>query len=198
MVNIRSAEFVKGIRGTDEILTDGVPEIAFVGRSNVGKSSMINSLVKSRDLVKTGKKPGKTTEINLFSINHRECYFVDLPGYGYADMPTKDREKIQKLIYWYLMESGARPKYVVLILDIKAGLTEFDKQTIGFLQQQKHPYIIVANKVDKVNQKEASEQIAMIRKEARDAEVIAYSSKEENARVREALLEKLLGPSSKT
>src|SRR6185369_12085856 len=104
------------------ILTDGVPEIAFVGRSNVGKSSLINSLVNRKDLVKVGKKPGKTTEINFFSINHKKCYFVDLPGYGYAEASPKQKESIEKLILWYLMYSEASLQKVVLILDVKAGL----------------------------------------------------------------------------
>jgi len=195
-MNIRAAEFVKGIKGTDAILADGVPQIAFVGRSNVGKSSMINSLVNRIDLVKTGKKPGKTTEINFFSINHRAFYFVDLPGYGYSEMRPEAKEKIQKLIYWYLNGSGARPLCVVLILDIKAGLTDFDKETIQLLHQQGHPYIIVANKVDKVSQKEAAAEIALIKTEAFGQDVVAYSAKE--GRGREALLEKLLGGSSKT
>ena len=91
-MNITSAEFVKGIRGTDEILTDGVPNIAFIGRSNVGKSSILNSLTGKKALARVGEKPGKTTEINFFLIN-RTHYFVDLPGYGYATGGAKEREK---------------------------------------------------------------------------------------------------------
>ncbi len=192
-MNIRSAEFVKGITGTDEILTDGVPQVAFVGRSNVGKSSMINSLVNSKNLVKVGKKPGKTTEINFFSINHREFYFVDLPGYGFAEMRPEAKEKIQKHIYWYLTASGAKPICIVIILDIKAGLTDFDKEMIHLLHEQKHPYLVVANKLDKLNQKEAAAQIALIKKENYGQEVATYSSVEAKGREREALLGKILG-----
>src|SRR3990167_3085191 len=117
---ISSAKFVKGITGTDDILYDGIPQIAFVGRSNVGKSSVINSLVNQKELVRVGKKPGKTTEINFFLINNK-FYFVDLPGYGYAKLSPAEREKARKRMLWYLTESEARP-LVVLILDIKAGL----------------------------------------------------------------------------
>lgn len=188
-MNVRSAEFVKGIKGTDEILTDGVPQIAFLGRSNVGKSSVINSLVNSKDLVKTGKKPGKTTELNFFSINNREFYFVDLPGYGFAELSPIAKEKIQKLIYWYLTESGVRPHCVALILDIKAGLTDFDRQTIQLLQGLGQQYVIVANKVDKLNQKEAAAKITEIKLAAQGLVVVPFSAVE--GRGREELLDRL-------
>src|SRR6266516_2479045 len=97
---ITSARFIRGIIGTNDILFDGLPQIAFVRRSNVGKSSVINSLTNRKDLVKVGKKPGKTTEINFFLINER-FYFVDLPGYGYARLTPAEREKIRKRMLWY-------------------------------------------------------------------------------------------------
>ncbi len=179
-MKIISAEFVKGIMGTDSILDDGVPQIAFVGRSNVGKSSVINSLVGSHDLVKVGKKPGKTTEINIFVINKGkkdQFYFVDLPGYGYAKVGPEMKEKILKVIRWYLVDSGIKLSKVVLILDVKAGLTDFDEEMISVLEEQGHPYVIVANKVDKLNQKELREQINLIEQRSRGGEVVEYSAK---------------------
>jgi GTP-binding protein len=175
-MKITSAEFVKGIRGTDEILQDGIPNIAFVGRSNVGKSSILNSLVGKKELAKVGIKPGKTTEINFFLIN-RTRYFVDLPGYGYAASGQKDREKLRKLIIWYFTSGEARPQRVVLILDSSAGLTKFDEQMIAVLKEQGHPYLLVLNKVDKLSQKEISEQIAKIRKSVGDTDIIQTSTK---------------------
>ncbi len=177
-MDVRSADFIKGVVGTDGILYDGVPQIAFIGRSNVGKSSVINSLVNRRSLVKVGKKPGKTTEINFFSINEREYYFVDLPGYGYARLGPSDRERIEKLISWYLLYSEVKPLRVVLILDIKAGLTEFDRLTIEMLKEQGHAFVIVANKIDKLNQKERAKQIGQIRADTGADAVLAYSAKE--------------------
>lgn len=173
---VDSAAFVKGIIGTNDILTEEVPEIAFVGRSNVGKSSLINSLVNRRDLVKVGKKPGKTTEINFFSINNREVYFVDLPGYGYAKTAPKQKEKIKKLILWYLMYSDAPLLKVVLILDVKAGFTDFDREMVRVLREQGYPYLLVANKVDKLNQKELLVQLRSIKEDALEATVFPYSS----------------------
>ena len=187
-MKIASAEFLKGIIGTDVILTDGVPEIAFVGRSNVGKSSVINSLVNRKDLVKTSNRPGKTTEINFFGINGKKCYFVDLPGYGYAKRSPKEKESIEKLILWYLMYSGVTPLKVVIILDSKAGLTDFDAEMIRVLREQGHPYLIVANKVDKLNQKELSAQTRAIKEAAHEAVVHPYSAVSATPKEREALL----------
>ena len=190
-MNITSAEFKKGIVGTDTILTDGIPEIAFVGRSNVGKSSLINSLVNRKDLVKVGKKPGKTTEINFFSINNGKYYFVDLPGYGYAQASPKQKESIEKLILWYLMYSDARLAKVVLILDVKAGLTAFDEEMIRVLREQGHPLLIVANKIDKLNQKETSAQLRAIKEAAHEATVVSYSATTATVKERSALLQQI-------
>ncbi|MFA6414749.1 MAG: ribosome biogenesis GTP-binding protein YihA/YsxC [Candidatus Paceibacterota bacterium] len=188
-MKINSAEFTRGIVGTDTIVTDGVPQIAFVGRSNVGKSSIINALVNRKDLVKVSKEPGKTTEINFFSINRGACYFVDLPGYGYAKKSPKEKEKIEKLILWYLMYSGARPQCVALILDVKAGLTDFDKEMLRVLREKGHPVVIIANKIDKVNQKELSAQVRAIGEAAHETIVIPYSTVEKKGT--DALLDAL-------
>jgi GTP-binding protein len=174
-MNITSAEFIKGIVGTNPILDDEKSQVAFIGRSNVGKSSVINSLVNNKNLVKTGKKPGKTTEINFFLIN-RKFYFVDLPGYGFAEGGKEKIEKIRKLIIWYLSSGEAHPSTVVLIIDIKAGFTQFDKEVIEILREQNHPYLIVANKADKLNQKESAAQLAKIKRESNEEHIVLYSA----------------------
>ena len=189
---VNSAEFKKGIVGTDVILSDGVPQIAFVGRSNVGKSSVVNSLVNRKDLVKVSNKPGKTTEINFFSINNGKCYFVDLPGYGYAEASPKQKESIEKLILWYLMYSGTQMHRVVLILDIKAGLTAFDEEMIRVLREHNHPYLIVANKADKLNQKDTSAQMRAIKEAAHEATVFTYSATTATPKERDTLLAKIV------
>jgi GTP-binding protein len=189
---INSAEFLKGIVGTDIILTDGVPEFAFVGRSNVGKSSTINSLVGRKDLVKTSNKPGKTTEINFFGVNGRKAYFVDLPGYGYAQASPKRKESIEKLILWYLLYSQATIAKVVLILDTKAGLTAFDAEMIRVLREQGHPYLVVANKADRLNQKDLSARLRSIKEAAHEAIVVPYTATAATPRERDALLAQIL------
>ena len=174
-MEIKSSKFIRGIKGTDRILTDGILQVAFIGRSNVGKSSVINSLVGKNSLVKTGKKPGKTTEINFFLVNNK-FYFVDLPGYGYAQGGKEKMDKIREMIIWYLTESGTKPTLIVLIVDIKAGLTQFDKDMLNILREQNMNYIIVANKADKLNQKESSKQIAEIKYNANEDDIIPYSA----------------------
>jgi GTP-binding protein len=174
-MKITSTEFIRGIVGTNSILSDNKKQIAFIGRSNVGKSSLINSLVQRKTLVKTGKKPGKTTEINFFLINNK-FYFVDLPGYGYAGGGKEQIEKIRKLIIWYLTESNARPENIALILDAKVGVTQFDKDVIDILRGENHPYIIVVNKIDKLNQNELSSQVKKIKSEINEAEIVLCST----------------------
>ena len=178
-MKINSSVFVKGIRGTNAITEDGRPSIAFVGRSNVGKSSIINRLCNKKDLVKVSNKPGKTTEINFFLISDK-FYFVDLPGYGYAKVSPEEKESIQKLIIWYRTSPEVTPLKVVLILDAKVGVTDFDNQMIEILQEQKHPYLIVANKIDKLNQKEQVVQLAKIAEAAGGAEVVPCSALEKD------------------
>ena len=169
-MEVKNAEFVKGIIGTDPILEDPRPQVAFVGRSNVGKSSVINSLVLRKSLVKSSSMPGKTREINFFVING-DRFFVDLPGYGYSTGERGQREKLRKLIIWYFTAGEAHPNKTVLILESKAGLTKFDEQMIEVLKEQGHPYIVVLNKIDKLSQKELLKQVADI-KERSGVEVI--------------------------
>lgn len=174
-MQIHSAEFIKGVVGTDKLMYDKVPQVVFIGRSNVGKSSLINALVNQKDLVKTGKKPGKTTEMNFFSINRGKAYFVDLPGYGYAKVDPERKEKIRKLILWYVQFSEVKPHCIVIVLDVKAGLTDFDRQMIEILAAQNHRFLLVANKIDKLNQKERQMQLKAITTAAQ-APVVACSA----------------------
>ncbi len=162
-MEIKEAKFIKGIIGTDDILKSKRDQIAFIGRSNVGKSTLINNLTGSKGLVKTSGQPGKTKQINFFLINNR-IYFVDLPGYGYAKTSQKQREKIRKLILWYFISGEAKIKKVVLIIDAKAGLKEFDIEMINVLQEYKHNFLIIANKVDKLNQKQFHKNLMKIKK----------------------------------
>lgn len=174
-MKIVSAEFVKGIRGTNEVALDGVPQVAFVGRSNVGKSSLIAAITHNKGLVKISNTPGKTREINFFRINHK-TYLVDLPGYGYARVNPTEKEKLKKLIIWYLTDPAIRPKWVVVVLDVRVGLTTFDKQMLQILEDQKHPFCVVANKTDKLSKKELDAQLASIRKALGAVEVIQTSA----------------------
>ncbi len=155
---IHRAEFVKGIVGTDSIAYDGRPQIAFVGRSNVGKSSAINILLNKKGLAKSSSTPGKTSEINFFLINE-DFYVVDLPGYGYAKVGEKNQEKFRKRILWYLSDSEIKPKSVVLIIDARRGITDLDEDMIDILLKEEHEIVILINKSDKLNQKEQNQVV---------------------------------------
>lgn len=187
-MKINSAEFVRGIVGTDPILENGISQVAFVGRSNVGKSSVINSLLQRKDLVKVGDKPGKTKEINFFLVNGK-FYCVDLPGYGYARLTPIEKEKIQKMMFWYLMKSGVKPQKVVLVLDVKAGLTDFDREMLRLLSDHHHSFVIAVNKIDKLNQKELSVKLGEIMTDAGTQNIVPYSAKQKIGR--EELLKKI-------
>ena len=151
-MKILSANFSKGLKGTDPILYEPLPQIAFVGRSNVGKSSLMNCLLNSKGLVKSGKTPGKTKEINFFSIN-RNMYFVDLPGYGFSSVIADKREQFSKMIQWYLMEPIQKRK-VVFVLDSRISPSELDIEMYRILRENNADIIIVANKIDTLSQKD--------------------------------------------
>jgi GTP-binding protein len=150
---MKDVHFVKGIRGTDTIMQNGRDHVAFLGRSNVGKSSLINYLTNRKHLVKSSGRPGKTTEINFFLVEDR-YYLVDLPGYGYAKLGEKQRDKLRKLILWYLTEPRFSEKVVVLVIDARRGIGEYDRQLIIILQEQAIDFVIACNKIDQLNQKQ--------------------------------------------
>jgi GTP-binding protein len=180
-MEIKTAKFIKGIIGTNEILEDERPQVAFIGRSNVGKSSVINSLVNRKNLVKSGAKPGKTRQINFFLIN-KKIYFVDLPGYGFIKMPLKQKEKIRRMILWYLFRSEVKFKKVVLIIDARIGPSEFDEEMLDLLNKNKYPVVVVVNKIDKLKKNKLIGQLKIIRGKTGDNEIIPYSARTKKGR----------------
>lgn len=172
----QSAVFVKSIIGPDKDLEKNKPYVAFIGRSNVGKSSLINSLTRQSGLARTSSFPGRTREIILFLIN-KSTYFVDLPGYGFAKGSKTDQDRIQQLIYWYLFTSEYKQKKVVLIVDANVGMTENDEKMLYSLKEHKKDIIIAANKIDKLKGAKLTEQLKKIQELAGSVPVIPYSSK---------------------
>lgn len=160
-MNITSAKFVKSVLGTDEALGDGTPQVVMVGRSNVGKSSIINSLTGQKDLAHTSSFPGRTQQINLYLINN-SLYLVDLPGYGYAKVSLKERERVQKMIYWYLLESAYQQKKIILVIDARLGPTENDLNMLYNLEEHAKDIVIVVNKIDQLKQAEYKDQLRKI------------------------------------
>lgn len=168
------ARYVKSINGTDDIIRDNKPKVTFIGRSNVGKSSLINSLV-GRKLARSSSRPGKTVKLDFFLINS-SLFFVDLPGYGFAKRSKEDLEHYRKLIAWYLFRSEVNHKLVILIIDGSIGLTDYDRESINLLIDHQLPFVIVANKVDKLKMGERDEALKKIYEECGDIPVIVYSS----------------------
>lgn len=180
-MKITSAEFVKGAVGGEGLPTDGLPHIAFVGRSNVGKSSLINLLTGRRDLAISSSTPGRTLQLNFFRINEK-VHFVDLPGYGYSKVSAKHADKMRRMILWYFEYSEVKPKHVVLVIDAKVGFTEFDEEMLAVLMSHQHPVVIVANKIDKLTQSEFSKQRNEIAAKAHGNPVCYVSSKTKKGR----------------
>lgn len=162
-MKILSAEFIKSCMAPEQFPNGDLPEIAFVGRSNVGKSSLINSLLNRRDLAKISRTPGKTRAVNLFQIATSDphlsrFYLVDLPGYGFARVSKSIRAEWGPLIESYLTERAA-VLGVVLLVESRV-VTEQDCQTLAWLRTIGHRPILVATKADKLK---ASERVRTLR-----------------------------------
>lgn len=178
--NIKIARFIKGVVGEESVLYDGIPHIAFIGRSNVGKSSTLNAILGRNKLVKVGKTPGKTKEINFFdvtTVDNVKNYFVDLPGYGYAKLSKKQRQELREMIEWYITHPQADTALICLIIDSKVGLTAIDKEFILMMDKAGKEYIIASNKIDKINQKDQSKLKKNLKEQLRpDIKVFYYSA----------------------
>lgn len=175
-MEIKTAEFVKGMRGTDDLLENDVLQIAFYGRSNSGKSSSINALLGRNTLVKSSSTPGKTKELNLFEIN-KTFFIVDLPGYGYAKISMDEREKLRKLIKWYILDCHIINRINVLVLDGKVGLTEMDEEILQTFSDINEKCIILMNKTDKLKQKDLSKNLKKLKDAvAKRGNIIVFSA----------------------
>ena len=160
-MRIHSAEFLLSASTKRQFPAETLPEIAFAGRSNVGKSTLINSLLNRKKLVKTSATPGKTQLINFFKINDK-FYFVDLPGYGYAKVPESVRRKWQDLVESYLSERKTL-RNVVLIIDSRHNPTIQDRQLLAWLKYFQRPSLIVASKIDKLKRGQVKNHLQKIR-----------------------------------
>lgn len=155
-MDIRSAKFITSATDCKK-MSEGVPEIAFVGRSNVGKSSLINMLTKQKKLCKTSSTPGRTRLINYFLINDN-LYFVDLPGYGYAKASKREVGGWQSMIEPYLVENEDL-KCVCMLVDSRIEPTDQDKQMLKFLNYYQIPFVIIATKCDKFGKSQIKPQM---------------------------------------
>jgi GTP-binding protein len=147
-VKVESAEFVKSAHASGDFVRDGRPEVAFVGRSNVGKSSLMNRLLGRKGLARVSSTPGRTRSVNYFLVNRR-LWFVDLPGYGYAKAGKQERREWAELADSYFRGPGPRP-LVVMLVDGKVGATPLDAQAWEYLRSLGSPVLVVATKIDRV------------------------------------------------
>ena len=151
---IKKAEFVKSASSMSGLPEDGRPEFAFIGRSNVGKSSLMNMLLGRKNLVKTSKKPGKTVLLNYFSVND-SFYFVDLPGYGFASRSKSEQDLWRVVIEKYLRTRKSLAD-IFLLIDSRHGILPNDEQMIEFLDHYQIGYTPVFTKTDKLTKTELS------------------------------------------
>jgi GTP-binding protein len=157
-----TAEFVKGCAKWEQLPRDGTPEVAFTGRSNVGKSSLLNALLKRKKLAYISKKPGKTREFNYYHIDRR-YYFVDLPGFGYAKVSKKERERWARLIERYLQER-ALLRAVVHLVDSRHPPMNNDKDLMDFMRGADIPYLIALTKADKLSGNQRAQSVQRVKK----------------------------------
>jgi len=148
-MKIKEAKFVITVASVDKIIISELKEFAFVGRSNAGKSSLINALTNRNNLAKTSSTPGKTKHINYFLLNN-EFYLVDLPGYGYHKASKSAERKWVKLIDEYLLNSQ-NLSCVFVLMDIRHTPSELDKQMLAFLHYYQIPFLVIATKADKLS-----------------------------------------------
>ncbi|MBQ6993718.1 MAG: YihA family ribosome biogenesis GTP-binding protein [Lachnospiraceae bacterium] len=176
-----SLETVIGV--TSQIPENQMMEIAFAGKSNVGKSSLINALMNRKSLARTSSQPGKTQTINFYNVND-EMYFVDLPGYGYAKVSQKEKEKWGKMIEKYLHTSKVL-QAVFLLIDIRHEPSANDKQMYDWIMSNGFHPIIIATKLDKIKRSQLTKQIKLIKQGLgvdADTIVIPFSSETKQGR----------------
>ncbi|MCI5584472.1 MAG: ribosome biogenesis GTP-binding protein YihA/YsxC [Lachnospiraceae bacterium] len=154
-----SLETVCGVTST--LPKNQLPEVAFAGKSNVGKSSLINALMNRKSLARTSSQPGKTQTINFYNVNN-QLYFVDLPGYGYAKVSISEKEKWGKMIERYLHHSK-QLKIIFLLIDIRHEPGANDKQMYQWILSQGFTPVIIATKLDKINRSQRDKHIKMLK-----------------------------------
>lgn len=161
-LNFNKAEFTRSAAARSGFLRDGRPQFAFAGRSNVGKSSVINRLLGRKNLAYVGASPGKTTQINYFLVD-QQAYLVDLPGYGYAKVSKAEKDRWGRLMESYFQDEGELITTGVLIVDIRHKPTADDVTMHNWFRQTGCPEIIVANKLDKLKRSQVEPALELIR-----------------------------------
>ena len=188
------ADFIASYGISSQLPESDRPELSFSGRSNVGKSSLINKLCSRKNLARVSSTPGKTATINFYAVD--DCYFVDLPGYGYAKVPFSERDRWSELMEGYF-NSGRDIKMAFQLIDMRHKPTDFDMTMLHFLSEMQIPYTVVLTKSDKLNKAQTAERLSLIHGElgeyAENVEIIPFSSqKREDAEKLRSVIESCL------
>ena len=187
-MNVHKAEFVKSAADAKDFLRDGRPQIAFAGRSNVGKSSVINRLLNRKNFARVGNTPGKTVHVNYFLVD--DIWLVDLPGYGYAKVSQSEKDRWGRLMESYF--SSGLITAGVLIVDARHAPTGDDVTMLEWFRSADCPMVVVANKLDKVKKSQRAECMETVRNTlslTEDDSLIPFSA--EDGTGRDALLASL-------
>ena len=181
-MNFQKVEFLISAASPKDFPKNRLPEIAFAGKSNVGKSSVINRILQRKNFARVGEKPGKTIHVNYFTVDSK-CYFVDLPGYGFAKVSAKEKERWGKLMEDYF--AAGRIALGVLIVDYRHPPTNNDITMAAWFIQSGCPFVVVANKMDKLKKSELEPNLKTIREDLNlpdTVPVIPFSAEKGNGR----------------
>lgn len=176
-MNFNNAQFEKAFGTFAQLEDSDMPEICFCGRSNVGKSSLINKLLNRKSIARVSSKPGKTVTINFYRVD--KIRLVDLPGYGYAKVDFSERQRWSELMEGYF-KSGRDIKMAFQLIDMRHPATDFDKTMLDFLSQMEIPYTVVLTKADKLNKTETENRLKLIKEElgdfATNVQIVPFSA----------------------
>ena len=174
----RQAKFITSATKLEECPPPGLPEVCFAGRSNVGKSSLINALLNKKNIARTSNVPGKTQQMNYYRIGDA-CYFVDLPGYGYAKVPKKERERWGKNIRDYLMDRESL-RLILQVVDVRHDPSQLDEDFFYWMGMNEKPFAVVLSKADKISRNKVNQSKAKVRRIMKEMNIevpiLPYSS----------------------
>lgn len=181
-MNFNNVEFLISAASVKTLPERNMPEIVFAGKSNVGKSSVINRVLQRKNFARVGEKPGKTVHVNYFVID-KTCYFVDLPGYGYAQVSQSEKERWAKLMESYF--ASGRVDLGIFIVDARHAPTNNDITMAQFFIESGYPFVVVANKLDKVKKSQIAGNLETIRTDLElpeDCPIIPFSAEKGTGR----------------
>lgn len=194
-MNFNNVDFLTSAASTKGLPARDYPEIAFAGKSNVGKSSVINRILQRKNFARVGEKPGKTIHVNYFLID-KSCYFVDLPGYGYAKVSQAEKDRWGRLMEDYF--AADRIDLGVFIVDARHAPTNNDITMARYFIESGYPFVVVANKLDKLKKSEIEPNLRIIREDLElpdDCPVIPFSA--EKGTGRDELIKLIIAATSK-